>query len=262
MKEASRSLHLAGTGVEKEKTRYVSEAFDAAPVLPKLFSDKDLWHLAIAESKSLDESRVAEGRGLFPWLPRRGGAVTVLVALGLAVLLSRLIKPEAWTFQCSNCGKLTCSACCSEERDMSLCRECAKTIESVSSEKVVEALLRQRRQSTLIRRRKSVKFTSMVLPGVRDVGYGHITRGLFVALVFSVSFVFLLTRGSVLRDPTAAAVHAPLWRIFSAAACIVGAYALSLSSKPSTTFTPQRRRSSAGAAGGPAGEEPESNSAA
>lgn len=262
MKEASRSLHLAGTGVDREKTRYAEEAFDAAPVLPKLFSDEELWRLAIAEAKSMDESRAAEGRGIFPWLPRRAGAVIVLVALGLAVILSRLTKPEAWTFQCSNCGKLTCSACCSEAREMSLCRECAKTIESVSSEKVVEALLRQRRQTTLIRRRKSAKFTSMVLPGVRDIFFGHIVRGVGVALLFSISVVYLLTGGSVLRDPTAAGAQAPLWRVIAAAAGIAAAYALSASSKPGSTHTPQRRRSTAGGATGPAGEEPQTNNAA
>ena len=262
MKEASRSLRLAGTGVEREKSHYAEEAFDAVPVLPKLFSDEDLWRLAIAESKSMGEERAAEGRGLFPWLPRRAGAVIVLVALALAMLLCRLINPEALTFQCSNCGKLTCNACCSDERDMSLCRECAKTIESVSSEKVVEALLRQRRQTALVRRRKSAKLTSMVLPGVRDVGYGHILRGVSIALVFSVSVVYLLTGGSVLRDPTALGTHPPLWRMFAAAAAIIAAYAYSALSKPSSTHTPQRRRSSAGRTAGPVGEAPETTHAA
>jgi len=262
MKEASRSLHLAGTGVEREKGRYAEEAFDAAPVLPKLFSDEELWRLAITESKSMDEDRAAEGRSLFPWLPRRAEAVIVLVTLGLAVLLCRLINPEAFAFQCSNCGKLTCSACCSEERDMSLCRECAKTIESVSSEKVVEALLRQRRQTALVRRRRSAKLTSMVLPGVRDVGYGRIMRGVLIALVFSISLVYLLTGGSVLRDPTAAGAHLPPWRVIAAIAGVAAAYALSASSKPSSTHTPQRRRSSTGATTGSVSEEPQTTHAA
>jgi len=210
----------------------------------------------------MDEDRAAEGRSLFPWLPRRAEAVIVLVTLGLAVLLCRLINPEAFAFQCSNCGKLTCSACCSEERDMSLCRECAKTIESVSSEKVVEALLRQRRQTALVRRRRSAKLTSMVLPGVRDVGYGRIMRGVLIALVFSISLVYLLTGGSVLRDPTAAGAHLPPWRVIAAIAGVAAAYALSASSKPSSTHTPQRRRSSTGATTGSVSEEPQTTHAA
>ncbi len=66
---------------------------------------------------------------------------------------------------------------------------------------------------------------------------------------------------SVLRDPTAAGAHSSLWRFFAAAG-IAAAYALSVSSKPSSNYTPQRRRSSTGAATGPVDEEPQTNNAA
>jgi hypothetical protein len=102
----------------------------------------------------------------------------------------------------------------------------------------------------------------MVLPGVRDVCYGHNLRGVFIALTFSVSVVYLLTGGSVLRDPNAVGAHSPLWRVFAAAAGIIAAYAYSALSKPSSTYTPQRRRSSAGRTPGLVGEESETTHAA
>jgi tetratricopeptide (TPR) repeat protein len=245
MKEASRSLQLAGPGVDNERATYAQDAFEAALVLPKLFSDKELWRIAVAEAKSLDEGRAAEGHVFFPWLPRRAGAVVVVTALVLALLLGRLIDPDKLTFQCSNCGTLTCRDCCNTDKDVSLCRGCASTIESVSSEKVVEALLRQRRQAILIRRRKATRLVSMVLPGVRDIYYGHVSRGVALALSFSASVVGLLTRRPELLDPTAFDTGTPLWQIVAGAAGIVLAYVLSARSRPGSSFKPQHHRAGA-----------------
>jgi len=244
MKEASRSLQAAGTGVEREKSRYAVDAFDATIVLPRLFSDKELWKLAVAEAKTLDAERSAEGKTLFPWLPGRTGAVIVILTLLLAAALSRLINPEKLAFQCSNCGMLTCNGCCVEDREMTLCRECAKTVESVTSEKVVEALLRQKRQATFLRRKRSAKFVSMALPGVRDIYYGHVSRGVAVAFLFSVSVVFLVTGGSALSDPTFSATAGSLARMIIAAAGVIAGYALSAVSKPNFSFKSQRHRGS------------------
>ncbi len=262
MKEASRSLQLAGSGVEKERTTYAGDAFDTAIVLPKLFSEKELWRMAVTEAKSLEEDRAADGHSFFPWLPRRAGAAIVLAAFALVVLLSRLIDPEKLTFQCSNCGKLTCNNCCATEKDMSLCRECAKTIESVSSEKVVEALLRQKRQGTMIRRKKATRLVSMVLPGVRGIYYGHVSRGVTLALFFSLSVVGLLTPRTALHDPTALDTRTPLWRVIAAVAGIVLAYVLSARSGPGASFKPHHHRSGVRGAAEPAVESTKTTHAA
>jgi tetratricopeptide (TPR) repeat protein len=239
MKEASRSLQLAAGGIEKERTTYAQDAFDAAAVLPKLFSEKDLWRMAVLEAKSLDDDRIARGRAVFPWLPDRLGAAIVLLALVFVVVLNRFVDPASLTFQCSNCGKLTCNDCCSTDRDITLCRDCAKTIESVTSEKVVEALLRQRRQAALIRRRRAARVVTMVLPGVRDVYYGHVSRGVSLAVLFSVSAVCLIAGGNPFHN----AADTPLWRFVAATAGTALAYVLSARSKSSTSFKPQRHRS-------------------
>ena len=262
MKEASRSLQAAGAGVEREKTRYSDEAFEAAIVLPRLFSDKEMWRLSLAEARSLDDERAAEGKAIFPWLPGRAGAIIVILTIALAVALSLFINPDKLTFQCSNCGMLTCSDCCAEDRDLTLCRECAKSIDGVTSEKVVDALLRQKRQATFLRRKKSAKVVSMALPGVRDIYYGHVSRGLAVAFFFSLSVVNLVTGGTVLTDPSSRLGGNPLWRIVAAAAGIVAAYALSAVSKPNFSFKPQRHRVSPPRAVETAGEGPKDSRAA
>jgi hypothetical protein len=128
---------------------------------------------------------------------------------------------------------------------MSLCRECAKSIESVTSEKVVEALLRQRRQATLVRRRKATKIVTMVLPGARDIYYGHVSRGVALALLFSVSAVCLITGGSAFHGAASLSTRAPLWQMVAAVSLVALAYLLSARSKPSMSFKPQHHRSGA-----------------
>jgi tetratricopeptide (TPR) repeat protein len=261
MKEASRSLQIAGAGVEREKSHYAEEAFEAAIVLPRLYSTKELWQLALEEARSLDAARVAEGRALFPWLPGRAGAVIVILTILLAVALARLINPETLTFQCSNCGKLTCNNCCVADRETALCRECATSVETVTSEKVVEALLRQKRQAVVVHRRRSARVASMVLPGVRDIHYGHVTRGLGLVAFFSVSIVVCFTGGLSPAGGVTLGTFS-LWKLALGIAGIAVSFILSARSKPTYTFKSQRHRGSQSGAVETSNEGPKTNRAA
>ena len=243
MKKASRSLQLASEhGIEAEKSRYSVVVLNASPVLFKHFSKKDLWRIALAEAKSFDDERVLSS---LAGTQRKTGAWVLIAILVVAIVLARTIDPGRLAFQCSNCGGLTCSRCCNDEHDVSLCAECAKTIESVTSEKVVEALLRQKRQAVIVRRKKSARFTSVILPGVRDIYHGRILRGVLVAGVFSLSLVYLFTKGSFIQDPSMLVTQPPLWKTILPVLGIIAAYALSVFSKPSYSFRPQRHRSGA-----------------
>lgn len=241
MKKASQSLHTASEGgIENEKRRYAPDALDMQLVFPKLFSKKTLWSLALKESNLQIETATIGPLSGFAGIPRRAGAVLLLLTLAAAVILSRLVKPEKLTFQCSNCGNLTCNSCCSNDRDMSLCADCAETIKSVSSEKVVDALLRQKRQSVLVRRKKSTRVASMLLPGIRDIFHGRVGRAVFVAGLFSISVVFVIFRGAIVKDPFAVVTEAPLWKLILPVIGIVISYVLSGASKPNFKFRTQR----------------------
>jgi tetratricopeptide (TPR) repeat protein len=261
MKEASRALQLAGSGIEEEKSRYAEEAFEAAVVLPRLFSTQELWNLALDEARSLDQARLAEGRNLLPWLPGRASAIIVILAVVLAVLLTRLIDPETLTFQCSNCGMLTCNACCVSARDTTLCGECAAAIESVTSEKVVDALLRQRRQAVVVHRRRSARLVSIVLPGMRDLQFGHVARGLGLAAVFSASIVLPLA-GASGSGGAVSTENLSVWKLAAGAVGVLVAFILSVRSKPSYTFKPQRHKGSQTRSGEALSERPKTNRAA
>ncbi len=241
MKKASQSLHTASEGgIEHEKSRYAPDALDAQLVFPKLFSRQELWALALKESKLQVDSASIGALSGFAGIPRRAGAILLLLTLAAAVILSRLVKPEKLTFQCSNCGNLTCNTCCSNDRDMSLCADCAETIKTVSSEKVVDALLRQKRQSVLVRRKKSTRVVSMLLPGIRDIFYGRVGRAVFVAGLFSISLTFLIFRGAIVKDPFAVVVQTPLWKLILPVIGIVFSYVLAGASKPNFKFRTQR----------------------
>jgi tetratricopeptide (TPR) repeat protein len=243
MKKASRSLHVASeAGIEIEKNRYATDTRDMQLVYPKLFSNTELWRIALKESRQLDESETSEALTGFAGAPRRPGAILLVLTLVIALAVSRLIDPEKLTFQCSNCGSLTCSNCCRNDRDMSLCPNCADTIKSVTSEKVVDALLRQKRQSVLLRRKKSTRIISMVLPGVRDIFYGRIGRAAFVGGMFSLSLAFLIFRGAIVKDPLAVVTDPPLWKLVLPVLGIVWSYVLSGASKPDFKFRAQRHR--------------------
>ncbi|UCH82603.1 MAG: tetratricopeptide repeat protein [Candidatus Latescibacterota bacterium] len=246
MKKASRSLQIAAnSGIDFEKGVYAAPVLDSITVLPKRFSKTELWKLALAEARAMPKQKLSAFSLPLARVPLSVGAWVLLVALTAAVVFSRFVNPASLTYQCSNCGRLTCENCSHDDRDMSLCEQCAKTIESVSSERVVEALLRQKRQSFLVRRRKSARLITMILPGVRDVYYERILRGVLVAGLCSLSLVFLYTKGSIVRDPLAVTQQSHLWKTVLSAVGICLAYVLSIRGKQSGKFRSKRGAPSA-----------------
>jgi hypothetical protein len=108
-----------------------------------------------------------------------------------------MLKSRKLAFQCANCGELTCEGCCNAELGSVICQACGETVNGVSSDRVLEALLRQRRQSVIVRRRKSIRWSTIWLPGLRHVFYGRFVAGFAVATLFAACAVALWTRGSV-----------------------------------------------------------------
>jgi len=112
-----------------------------------------------------------------------------------------------------------------------VCSACGKVVRGVTSDKVLEALLRQRRQSVLVKRRKSIKWVTMWLPGVRHLFYGRMFSGMVVATLFAgcaVSFIasgYILPRWSSLDYPT------PLWQWILPALGIVLSYTIAVMSR-------------------------------
>jgi Tfp pilus assembly protein PilF len=237
MKEASRSLQLATSlGIEKTKMSYAADALNDVAVFPKTLSTGELWRMAAVESRAVDPGGLNALMMPIARFPQKGSAWVLLATLVVATILGRIIDRSKLTFQCSNCGKLTCAGCCNTDREAPLCRECAATVDGVTSEKVTEALLRQKRLSAVVNRRKSSRVATMLLPGMRDISYGRASRGFTLAIVFSVGVVQLLANGYLVKDASVLVIGTPLWKPILAAAAIVLAYALSLLPKLQYSF--------------------------
>ncbi len=231
--ESSKALRQASaSGIEKVKQSYAPGALKNFPVYPKTFSPGDLWRISLVEGENYIGTNL--GNVLIPItrFPPRVCAWILLGALILAIIISRLVNSRRIAFQCSNCGELTCEDCCSEDRGGYYCKGCAEAIDGVLSEKVIDALLRQRRQAVIVKRRKSLRFLTVIIPGVRDMYYGRILRGISIAALFAFSLLFLWTGGLLIKDWTSILTQTSPWKMIFAIAAVAATYWLSIFSKP------------------------------
>jgi tetratricopeptide (TPR) repeat protein len=245
MKDASKSLQLAATyGIEDVKETYSEYSLAKVAVFPKTFSNMQLWRIASFEGKVASQDYLNQVLMPLTRFPRRVCGWILLGALVLGVVLARVVNAGKLTFQCSNCARLICNTCCDSTREYDLCQDCATAIERVTSEKVIEALLRQKRQAAIVSRRKSSRFVTMILPGVKDLFEGRIARGFTIAALFSFAVVQLFTGGFFITDASSLLDHVPLWKTILAAAGVVITYMMSIFPKRRYGFQAHRRRSS------------------
>jgi hypothetical protein len=101
----------------------------------------------------------------------------------------------------------------------------------------------------------------MVLPGVRDIHYGHVTRGLGLVAFFSVSIVVCFTGGLSPAGGVTLGTFS-LWKLALGIAGIAVSFILSARSKPTYTFKSQRHRGSQSGAVETSNEGPKTNRAA
>jgi tetratricopeptide (TPR) repeat protein len=232
MAESSEALKKASAGgIDGIKRSYAEMARPLVQVYPKTFSDRDLWRISRVEGMTHETDFLSQMLQPLTRMSTRMSAWLLLGALVLAMLLSRAFRKKSLTFQCSNCGELTCDNCGEDTGSTFLCPSCAGVIEGVSSDKVIEALLRQRRQGVLVRRRRAIRMLTLWLPGMRDIYYGRITRGVLLTLTFSFSLIQLWSRGYIVKDWNSLVTTVGLWKWILPAAGIVLTYALSVFSK-------------------------------
>jgi hypothetical protein len=232
MAESSKALNKASEGgIEDVKRSYAEMARPLVHVYTKTFSAGELWRMSRIEGETHKTDFLSQMLQPLLRMSTRSCAWLLLAALAFAVIFAPVFKKKNLTFQCSNCGDLTCDNCCKNTGGTYLCDSCAGVIEGVSSDKVVEALLRQRRHGVLVRRRKAIRMLTLWLPGMRDIYYGRLTRGLLLTLIFALSAVQLWTRGFVVKDWNFLVTTVSLWKWIVPAVGIVFAYASTALSK-------------------------------
>lgn len=198
MGESSRALSRASKmGLDQAREAIAEPARSRTAVYQKTFSSAQLWQIAAVEGKYQNPAVLAHLLETVTGHPAKINAITMAAAMVLAFAASRMLKRRKLAFQCANCGELTCEGCCNNELGSVICQACGETVNGVSSDRVLEALLRQRRQTVIVRRRKSIRWSTIWLPGLRHVFYGRFVAGFAVAALFAASALALWARGSV-----------------------------------------------------------------
>jgi len=232
MAESSKALKKAASGgIEEVKRTNAAIVRPLVQVYPKTFSNAELWQIARIEGLTHDKDFLSEMLQPLIRTSVKASAWFFLGTLLMAFILTGAFRKKSLTFQCSNCGELTCDDCCTDMAGTYLCKSCAGVVDGVSSDKVIEALLRQRRHGVLVRRRKGIRMLTVWLPGMRDIYYGHITRGVVLTLIFSFSVIQLWSRGYIVKDWNSLVIPEGLWKWVLPMAGIAITYILSVFSK-------------------------------
>jgi tetratricopeptide (TPR) repeat protein len=231
--ESSTALKQASaSGIETVKKSFAANALKYFPVYPKTFSDRDLWRISKIEGETYTGGHLWNILLPITHFTPRVSAWLLVGALFFAFFVFRLIDRRKLTFQCTNCGELTCEHCCKDDDGLGFCEHCAEAVDGVTSEKVISALLSRRRQIIIVKRRKSLRFITSLVPGVRDIYYGRILRGAAIATLFSLSLILLWSRGMIIKDWNTIATQIPAWKFIAYAGIGAAALVLSIFSKP------------------------------
>ncbi|MFO7915580.1 MAG: tetratricopeptide repeat protein [Candidatus Krumholzibacteriales bacterium] len=158
------------------------------------------------------------------------GWLWLLMPAGILLgLIISLATPSEWKiFYCDNCNKPVCSSCVDTGRGINLCSECSAVVESLSSVKVMEALLRRRRQNKASDYIKWKWRMLRILPGGPHILRGKTGAGLIIMTIFSISVNLMIRNGFYFKDPRFIFTPDSLWRIIVPLSVIAFLYLVSL----------------------------------
>jgi tetratricopeptide (TPR) repeat protein len=163
-------------------------------VIPALLGYGDLWQTRMrldAGSKRLAENLAAPFLGRLPlgWV-----APAVLLGVGLAIGISRLLGRRGRAGRCGHCGTKVCPTCLGNELQNGVCTPCHIIYVKASP---VEARVRLGQDQRVIHhragRRRRILLAGWIVPGLGHLLTGHVIGGMGLLLVASL------------------AAYAPLW---------------------------------------------------
>jgi hypothetical protein len=143
------------------------------------------------------------------------------------MLMARAL-PEAWRIApCDNCGGGTCSQCEDTQTGIRLCPDCAGVIKGLTSIRVMEALLRNKRLKTGSPRHDTSPWKTMFFPGISRTLGGDILAGFMLSFLGAGAIACLAWNGGCFKDPLLMSVSAPVWNILLPCAVLIAAWVLS-----------------------------------
>jgi tetratricopeptide (TPR) repeat protein len=219
--ESSEALAKAREfGIERHNEANPATALLEFDIYDRGFPAGELWSIALREGPPRGSGIID---GIFrPYLlfPLRWVWIALITAIIAGTFLAMTI-PRSWTvYSCNNCSLPTCSECSDSETGITLCHNCAAAIGGLSSVKVMEALLRHRRQKIRSRKGGGGWWKMRVIPGSSKIMLGSAWKGMMVMAVASSALFMLMWNGFYLGDPRSAALGTPIIQQIVAAAVI------------------------------------------
>jgi len=227
--QSSSWLERASTlGIETYRAAHPGLEMRSAVVYEQGLPPKDLWRIAAAEGRERD--RVILSEMLQPFLLVPFHLLWALLAAAFAAALAADLKlpKERRAGRCDNCGLPTCPACREIIHDVALCRECSAAVRDISSVKVMEVLLRTRRQKVAGSGGRARRFFAALLPGMTHVHGGRTFSGFLLAFAGAAAAGTLYWRGFYFKDPLLANVVEPVWETILPAAILAAVWAAAL----------------------------------
>jgi tetratricopeptide (TPR) repeat protein len=226
--ESSESLRRANElGIEDYKATHPSTQFRDLTVYEEGFDVKTLWNLAYMEGRTRKGVFFSEILGPYLLFPFHYMWILLVASMIIAIVIGIKIPKAKRTFSCENCGRAACSACADEELGASLCPDCAKVVEGLSSVKVMEALLRHRRHKLQKGAAKRAKVKTLFFPGGAHIHHNKTFAGAFLVTACLVAIASLAWRGFYFKDPSALVESGSIWRLILPVAVICYSYLVS-----------------------------------
>ncbi|MBN2184342.1 MAG: tetratricopeptide repeat protein [Candidatus Krumholzibacteriota bacterium] len=231
--ESSSALKMAGThGIDRFRKYHPSINLRALSVYDEGFPNHLLWSIAKREAALRSDLLIEE---LFrPWLlfPFKWLGYLLLGSILFSVIASSRISGNWRVFKCDNCGKATCPVCSNQDTGLSLCQDCSNLIKKLSSIKVMEALLRHRRQKAGSSAENRTGWKTRLIPGAAYILHGKTVSGMIWMLIDFSAILTLVWSGFYFSDPRALITPSPVWRILISMAVIAMGYLASLRERP------------------------------
>jgi len=231
--KSSSSLKRANElGIEDLKSRYTVITDSEPDIFTAQFDSSQLWRCAKIEVRDRKVTCLDDIFRPILLVPFRYLWAVVLSGLLLSVIASKVAGNHFDVVKCDNCGNDTCSMCSNKELEITLCHECAKLIDGLSSVKVMEALLRHRRQKVLKNREKKERWKMFVFPGMAHIFHGKPATGGTLAFVSSISIAWLAWGGGYFKDIFGVGGTFSIWKILPPVTVLVLAFLSSTRSRP------------------------------
>jgi tetratricopeptide (TPR) repeat protein len=208
-------------GIEEYNEANPATALLEFDIYDRGFPAAELWRIAFREGGS-GKSGILDG--IFrPYLlfPLRWIWILLVAAIISGMILARAV-PRSWNvYSCNNCSLPTCPECSDSEMGITLCHNCATAIGGLSSVKIMEALLRHRRQKIRSLRSRGGWWKMKIFPGSSMIILGSPGKGMFVISVTACALFLLLWNGFYLDDPRSAGSGTHMMHQAAALAVIV-----------------------------------------